>query len=429
MRTVMRKPVLVGLLGVLGCVFLGAGAASADVTSDRAAAILVWPKLLFSSEDDGVLSEEGESIDTTIQLSNTGDEEVHLRCFYVNANSHCSNNPSQVCGNNADCNLEFGGGLCEPGWIEIDFEISLTPHQPLVWNLGRGMPVLPCEDAPCNVGAENYLNTGSIPPANEDPFMGELKCIRVGENNEPVDRNDVKGEATIVTQRPEGIQTLDARGYNAVGIQAREGAVDGDNTLVLGEEYDGCPNVLILDHFFDDAVEPINGDQVKTHLTLVPCSQNFELQAPFDMTVQLLVFNEFEQRFSASRALNCFQEYELCALGTGRDRPFLADGADDPNYESCRRSVFSAYVNGTLTGQTRIRGTGRTSSEEELGHGFGLLGVAEEFHRPGPVGDVMTATTSQVSGPSDNVNATVSSAAFNIHYVGERDTPDIMLLP
>lgn len=419
MRTVMRKTILAGILTVLGGVFLGAGAASADVTSDRAAAILVWPKLIFSSQTDEVLSAADDSIDTTIQLSNTSNEEVRMRCFYVNANSHCSNEPSRVCGNHADCNLNPSfpnGGFCEPGWLEIDFEITLTPHQPLVWNLGSGMPNLPCSDAPCAPGgvAGTFENVGSIPPANEDPFMGELKCIQVGPNNEPIDRNDVKGEATIVTVKPNAAQSVDARGYNAVGLEAIEGANDGDNVLRVGEEYEGCPSVLILDHFFDDAIEPINGDQVKTHITLVPCSQNFELQSPFLMTVQLLVYNEFEQRFSASQPLNCFKEYELCSLGTGRDRPFNAPGYDDPNYESCRRSVFSAYVNGTLTGQTRLRGTGRTG-DGDGDHGFGLIAVAEEFHRP--------------AGDDDDVTNTFSSAAFNVHQVGDRETPDIIRLP
>jgi hypothetical protein len=413
MRTVMRKPVLAGILTVLGTVFLGTGAASADVTSDRAAAILVWPKLIYSSADDTVLSPAGTVIDTTIQLTNTSSEEVFLRCFYVNANSHCSNEPTRVCGNHSDCNLTFQGGLCQPGWLEIDFEITLTPHQPLVWNLGDGQAVLPCADAPCAPGGVSGLfsNVGNIPAASEDPFMGELKCIQVGPNNEPIDRNDIKGEATIVTVRPDGDQSVDARGYNAVGIQAIEGANDGDNSLRIGEEYNGCPSVLILDHFFDDAVEPISGDYVKTHLTLVPCSENFEFQAPFATTVQLLVFNEFEQRFSASRPLTCFKEYELCSLGTGRDRPFNAPGFDDPNYQSCQRSVFSAFVNGTLSGQTRIRGV--DSGSEEFGNG--LLGVAEEFYRP--------------AGELEDVTATSSSAAFNLHHVGIRDRIDIINLP
>ncbi len=416
MRTVMRKVIFAGILTALGGVFLGAETASAHVTSDRAAAILVWPKLIFSSAADDILSEAGDTIDTTIQLSNTSSEEVRMRCFYVNANSHCSNEPDRVCGNHADCNLSFQGGLCQPGWLEIDFEITLTPHQPLVWNVGTGMPALPCTAAPCAPGgvAGTFSNVGSIPPANEDPFMGELKCIQVGPNNEPIDRNDVKGEATIVTVKPSADQTVDARGYNAVGLEAIEGANDGDNTLRIGEEYEDCSSLLILDHFFDDAVEPINGDLVKTHLTLVPCSQNFELQSTFLTTVQLLVYNEFEQRFSASQPLSCFKEYELCSLGTGRDRPFSAPGADDPNYESCRRSVFSAYVNGTLTGQTRIRGTGRVGDGGD-DHGFGLMAIAEEFHRS--------------AEDEDDVNATFSSAAFNVHQAGEREQLDYIRMP
>ncbi len=413
MRTVIRKPVLAGVLGMLGGVFLGAGAASADVTSDRPAAILVWPKLLFSSADDTVLSEAGQVIDTTIQVTNTSSEEVRLRCFYVNANSHCSNEPERVCGNHADCNLTFSGGLCQPGWLEVDFEITLTPFQPLVWNLSDGMPRLPCSQAPCSPGGSGttYENVGNIPPAAEDPFMGELKCIQVGPNNEPIDRNDIKGEATIVTVSPDGDQTLDARGYNAIGIQAIEGANDGDNTLRIGEEYNGCPAELIVDHFFDDAVEPINGDYVKSHITLVPCSQQFELQAPETTTIQMLVYNEFEQRFSSSRPLTCFKEYELCSLGTGRDRPFDAPGFDDPNYESCRRSVFSAFVNGTLTGQTRLRGV--DSGDDDRGDG--ILAVVEEFHR--------------LADDEDDITATYSSAAFNVHQRGVRDRVDIMQLP
>jgi len=413
MRTVMRKPFLFSALTALGGVFLWAGVATADVTSDRSAAILVYPKLISSSIDDDILTVPGEAIDTTIQLTNTSDQEVFLRCFYVNANSHCSNNESQVCNANSECNppQQFGG-TCDPGWIEIDFEITLTPYQPLVWNLSDGLSNLPCSDAPCNVAGVNYGNTGSIPPANEDPFMGELKCVQVGPNNEPVDRNDVKGEATIVTVRNspvESQQSVDARGYNAVGIQAVPGAVDPDNTLRIGEEYNGCPSYLILNHFFDDAVEPINGSYVKTHLTLVPCSQNFELQSTFDTTVQLLVYNEFEQRFSASQNLNCFKEYELCALGTGRDRPFTGPDAGDPAFESCQRSVFSAYVSGTLTGQTRIRGVDDGSED----HGNGLIGVAEEFHR----------------GSAGSLRDITSTAAFNIHQSGTRETPDIIQMP
>ena len=400
MRTVKRNPFLSGACAILGGMILTAGAARADVTSDRAAGLIVVPKVVFDSEGRlGVLTGNGLPVDTEIQMTNVSDQDVKLRCFYVNANSHCTNNPEAVCNVTADCQ-QFGlGGLCFEGWIETDFEISLTPHQPLIWRVSEGLFSLPLAD-------QGQL--GSIPGASEDPFMGELKCVQVGPDDAPVDRNDMKAEATIVTYTETGI---DARGYNGIGIKAIEGANDGDNTLVLGgedPEYNGCPNVLILNHFFDDAQEPIDGNFLKTHLTLVPCSENFLLQdaALFNTTVQFLVFNEFEQRFSASRSVRCFKEFELCALGTGVDRA-ISDIAADSN--SCQRSVFSAFVAGTLSGQTRIRGVDDGSPV----HGNGLLGVAEEFYR----------------SSRRELNTVQASDAFNIHYAGERATPDFITMP
>lgn len=400
MRTVKRNPFLSGLCAILGGMFLTAGAVGADVTSDRPAGLIVIPKLIYDSEGDlGVLTGNGDPVDTEIQLTNTSTEEVKLRCFYVNANSHCTNNPAAVCNVHADCQ-QFGlGGICFEGWIETDFEITLTPRQPIIWRISEGLFSLPLAD---------QGQTGSIPGVNEDPFTGELKCVQVGPDDAPVDRNDMKAEVTIVTYSPSGI---DARGYNGIGIQAIEGANDGDNTLVLGgedPEYGGCPNVLILNHFFEDAQEPVNGNYLKTHLTLVPCSQNFLLQdvALFNTTVQFLVFNEFEQRFSASRSLRCFKEFELCSLGTGLDRA-ISDTL--PSSNSCQRSVFSAFVSGTLSGQTRIRGVDDGSPL----HGNGLLGIAEEFYRASPTA----------------LDTVVSTDAFNLHWAGVRQTPDFITMP
>jgi len=402
MRTVKRNPLLSGICAILGGVFLLVGPASADVTSDRAAGILVIPKLIFDSE--GRFNANGRPTDTEIQISNVSDQEVKLFCYYVNANSHCSNSPEDTCFTNADCQ-QFGiGGLCFDGWVEVDFQFTLSPRQPLVWRLSEGLQDTSTGDLP---PGEFRPSTGSIPGASEDPFFGELKCVEIGPDDAPIDRNDLKGEATIVAASMSGI---DARGYNAIGIQAIQGANDGDNTLILGgdnAEYNGCPSVLILDHFFDDAIEPIDGQIVKTHLTLVPCSQNFLLQdvALFDTTVQFLVFNEFEQRFSASDTLRCFHEFELCSLGSKWDRPI---GNTDPNFNSCQRSIFSAFVAGTLTGQTRIRGVDDGSPD----HGNGVLGVAEEFFRTDP---------SVISG-------VVASDAFNLDQVGVRPTSDIITI-
>jgi hypothetical protein len=396
MRTVKRNPLLSGVCALLGGVFLLVGTAKADVTSDEAAAILVIPKVVY--DPDGRFSPNLKPTDTEIQVTNVSDHTVKLRCFYVNATSHCSNALDEACFDKSDCQ-QFGlGGLCVPRWIETDFEFTLSKLQPIVWLASEGLTSIPL--------SEGGVTSGSIPPVSEFPFLGELKCVEVGLDDRPVDTNDLKGEATIVAASASGI---DARGYNAIGVQAIAGANSGDNTLVLGgeedPEYNGCPSVLILDHFFDDAVEPIDGDFVKTHLTCVPCSQNFETQQVFETPLQFLVFNEFEQRFSASRKLTCFHEFELCSLDQGWDRPI---GNFDPNFSSCQFSIFSAFVSGTLTGQTRIRGVDTGIPE----HGNGVLCVAEEFFRSDP--------------PLDTIHA---SDAFTLQHIGDRVRADIIVMP
>jgi hypothetical protein len=247
----------------------------------------------------------------------------------------------------------------------------------------------------------------------EDPFVGELKCIEVDKNGVPVAKNDLKGEAEIIQSNA---GQIDVEGYNAIGIPAIPGSNNGDDTLVLGgpgAEYSACPNILILDHFFDDANDPISGDSVTTELTLVPCTEDFQHQSVLKVTVQFLVFNEFEQRLSTSRPVTCYDDIKLSNIDT----------------RSSANSIFNAAVMGTLTGQTRIRGVPDSNAQCTAplapfpcctGNGTGtcngtgansagannaLLGLAEEFRAGG------------------------GSAAFNLHFNGTRPTSDFIYLP
>ncbi|HUI26804.1 MAG TPA: hypothetical protein VL403_12040 [Candidatus Kryptonia bacterium] len=163
----------------------------------------------------------------------------------------------------------------------------------------------------------------------------------------------------------------------------------------VGPEYDGCANILLLDHFLDGATDPISGLSVVTDLTLVPCTQDYLRQNPNKTTVQFLIFNEFEQRFSTSTPVTCFKEFRLSNIDTNTNI----------------KSIFSAAVNGTLTGQTRIRGV----ALDDPTHGDTLIGMAREF-RCGP-GSTLAAC---------NV---VSTAAFNLHSQGRRPEVDLIYLP
>jgi len=346
------------------------GTARADVVADQAAAILVFPKIEVDTTTS--IDPNKPKVDTVVQITNTSPFLTRARCYYVNANGHCSNagqtngpdTAPVICRETADCNPgAIQGGICVPGWDERDFQLTLTKRQPLSWNASTG---LRGDDVPLTNGRTSKDGQSndptSIPPVIEDPFSGELKCVQVDTaTEEPIDRNDLKGEATITTVLPLG--GVDVRKYNAVGIQAT-GFQDGDpTTLTLGgpdAEYNACPNVVVLDHYFDSldlngnpGVEshndgsgnPLVRGGVATDLVIVPCSEDFLTQDPKygSAVLQFLIYNEFEQRFSSSTRAECFKQIQLSDINT---RPGPSDNAS---------SIFSQSVQGTLTGQTRIR--------------------------------------------------------------------------
>jgi hypothetical protein len=318
------------------------------------------------------------------------------------------------CRVNADC----PGGSCSEGLPLPVGVCTLRPSQTCF------------SDSDCNFppgGHCTQSNVGTrIPPVPEDPFIGELKCVEVDDSGKPVAANDLKGEA-LLEEVNGATPDFDVASYNAIGIEACDSNVNpncvspsttpgelvlggpsqcsgGDNdgnpcstakdcpngtcAVATAYAYNGCPNYLILNHFFDDAMDPVPGtdSQVDTTLTLVPCSEDLLRQIPGTAVVQYLVYNEFEQRFSTSKAVQCYQDIELCNIDTS----------------DCSRSIFNVGVAGTLTGQTRINPIGVPPLPSAL------LGVAVEEHG-GAGGD--------------------RSAAFNLHMAGARNTADTITLP
>jgi hypothetical protein len=362
------------------------GPVSADVTSDQAAAIVNFPLVVVSPEF---------FYETVLQLSNTSEAPIDARCFYENANSHCDTTGA-VCNEASDCcDGENGCGICLPGWNEVDFNVRLTPRQPLGWVASEGLAEFPI-DGIVRTGSDGSDNGRSrIPPVPEEPFVGLLKCIAVDDEGRPSDRNVLKGEATLigyVAGEGDVGDVIDVAKYNAVGIQAIDEAVNDDNVLVLGgeePEYNGCPNVTIVNHFFDFAHDPVTDGQIVTLLTLAPCTQDLLRQVPGSAVVQYLVYNEFEQRFSTSRSMDCQQFLPMSLIDTTQPR----------------RSIFSAGVSGTLTGQTRLTPIGS-----------GLLAVALEGH--------------DVAEPQfGNFLTFGARAAFNVHFQGDRADADLITLP
>ena len=115
--------------------------------------------------------------------------------------------------------------------------------------------------------------------------------------------------------------------------------------------------------------------------------------------MQFLVYNEFEQRFSASKRVTCLTELPLSDIDT-RLGP-----TDD------FASIFNVQVEGTLTGQTVMRSVAGT----ETTRGHGILAIAEEFH------------LGEIDGLGRFFD--VRSAAYVPQQRGVRTQPDVIALP
>jgi hypothetical protein len=368
--------VVIGTLVVAGAVKL----ARADVASDKPGAILVFPKIVVDTS--GLL---GPRTDTEIQITNTSGSVVSAHCYLINSNSHCSNSPSTVCtAVGVAENAAPGYGGCPEGGVCLgpcgnpptNFRMTLTKRQPVTWKASEGLGSLPCYPNGCNGGSNisSEGNPSSVPPVKEDPFIGEIKCVEVNPADETTPiagldpsngfTGDLKGEATIVSASG---SLVDARKYNAIGIQSL-GTNNGDDTLMVGgpdAEYNGCPKQLIVDNLFDYAPVVTHGGEISspvvTDLTFVPCTEDFANNLPSGATLQFLVYNEFEQRFSTSIGFSCFKEVQLSDIDTR------------PGSFGNPQSIFSFNVQGTLAGQIKIRPVAGASIDNRI------LAVSEEF--------------------------------------------------
>jgi hypothetical protein len=388
--------------------------------SDLTGGYVVLPKIIVHTTGGTPAVLPGQqATDTIIQMTNTNQtEQIRVDCWWVNANSHCGGCTSigcgPICDTNADCVAAGLPGLnCVAGWSVQDLTVQLTSGQPIGFLASSGLSQVPCDKknqpvpplGPC-IQTTTGSNVKAVP---EDPFRGELKCVQVDENDVPVDGSDLKLEATIVsttvpTTPPGPTGETTAASYNAIGFASDTtgtgdpadplclGSLPPGNTDACAATYAPCPGVLILDHFFEGAT-PEFGGIVNTDLTLVPCSEDLgdpTVSSSFDVLAQMLVYNEFEQRFSTSAHVSCYRATTLADIDTVRGP--LGD----------QFSVFSVGVEGTLTGQTRIRGV--QGPDGRLG--YGLLGVACENYRTVPGGPV------------------VATDAFNLHHSGFRPAGD-----
>jgi hypothetical protein len=373
----------------------GAGPSAADVTIERGSSIIVFPKVIFDS------GPTYGPVDTIIQITNTSNSIVYAHCYYMNAIPEDPRFPPSE-GN-------------PPRWQEINFDIFLTKQQPTHWVVGSGRSRNPTD--PICIGDGNMVvnrdcsGAGFDPgliPLTTDPFVGELRCIEVDSSGAPINGNHLKGEATIVAAASftaggaqEEVQRTEISKYNAIGILGLNTDLNSNNSdsvLCLGggvrpgcpggAEYNGCPEKVFLNHFAENADNPVAlefGDtsNVTTEVTLVPCTQDLENLVRPRLTVQFTVANEFEELFSASIPVDCWANF------------FLSD------------FPFSIFDEGTLG--TRFAQTEMFSPVDHPG----FIGVAEEYHR-------------SPYNPASLETSPVTRAALNLFGRGERVNGDLI---
>ncbi|MBI3782836.1 MAG: hypothetical protein HY270_05475 [Deltaproteobacteria bacterium] len=334
MRTVKWNVTLSGLCGLAVALGVVASGARADVTSEKATSILVFPKVQVDA-----------TFDTVIQIANTSNSLIHAHCNYVDA---------RLFDTFTGASCPRPSATCLPAWQETDFDIWLTKQQPTHWLVSGGRRVDPTD----GFGVDGSgFDPGRVPPMN--PFDGELKCVEITASGEPLLGNHLKGEAII--SRISGASADDNVKYNAIGIEGNPSAVASNPLLLDGNIYNACPSKLWLNHFAEFASDPVakgagTNATINTELTLVPCSEDFENQLPTSVTVQFLVHNEFEEVFSASTTVTCFLSVRLFDI-------------DSPSLPT--QSIFSQNVLGTDVAMTEI-----TPVIQQNGTSGAVIGVA-----------------------------------------------------
>lgn len=257
----------------LGLLIAGAALAGAP-PQGVPSAILVYPLIQVEGG--------GGTVDTRVELVNLTKRAVELKCVYVTS---------------ASC---YG----------MDFYVRLTANQPLSWLASQG--------------SRGSINSNAVPPFSSS---GELKCIVVPDpDDESVDAyNTVQGRAAVIGSDGQTI------GFGAVGFVRLSDGPLGNELNLDGVEYAQCPD---RQHFVFLASPNLPDPMADSEIVLAPCAEDLENLITTLVTVQFAIYNEFEQRLSASTSLRCAVRTTLRKLG----------------------NVFTLAGLGTPTGHLEVRG-------------------------------------------------------------------------
>lgn len=255
---------------------LAASHASAQLTGERGASILSFPRVAV-----------GENTDTVIQISTSAETEARAHCYY----------------------------LAAEGGPQIDFEIHFQKQQPMHWL--------------ASTGKSDDSAFGNVPPLAPS-FAGELICVELSlVEGLPISGNSLRGSATILDKAQgasryaalgaRGFPTNDHDGVLCLGGSPRPGCPDG-------AEYEGCPQSWYLNHAIEGTVDEIQeGGSSSTILTVVPCARDLLAQTAAAVTLSFTLTDEVGQQFSGTMEVEGWGSFSLADIsasfvGTGAAR-------------------------------------------------------------------------------------------------------------
>jgi len=134
---------------------------------------------------------------------------------------------------------------------------------------------------------------------------------------------------------------------------------------------------------------------VNTTFTVVPCSEDFEHQAPPPVILQFLVTNEFEQTFSTSTTFQCWQSFDIEDISNS----------------------FTTAIGGS-TAVTTIRSHAADPSQPA----FGIMAVVEESHI---LTDAQSTTTTLTARAAQNGHVSFTDQDSN----GQTQNQDLIIIP
>lgn len=378
MRLVKRSPWLLGLGMLLAGVVMAPGA-RADVTTDQSGSLVIYPKVI----SDGTR-------DTLIQLSNRSNNFAFVHCFYVNTMGSCSLSGGS-CRRDSDC---VPGETCVRTCDGQNFDLVLTPQQPIQWRVSTGRLTVPFAP-PCRPGQTcqctfdtssgqlvcpgltvGDTNSAFVPQIGPN-FEGELKCYQVDADGAPFGGNALKGTATIET-----LSTGQISEYNAISVLS--GQVNPNRDLLLnGTEYNACPRNVVFVAPGEGSTDSFTTATVSTEVTLASCTELFEEAVPAPVTVRFVGYNELELTQSV-------EAFQFDCFFNDRLRELPGNVFSSTQGELWKIRVTPSSSNVCLTGTNR---GGSCSSDadcpdfqtspggESLGcrPSPGVVGVAEQF--------------------------------------------------